>query len=117
VLAQRLVRRVCDACATDVTYAPVPHQIPGLESIAERRWRRGNGCGRCDGTGYFGRLAVGELVQIDAELGTLIQDGAGESAIRSALSRRDIPDLPTAALISAARGLTSPEDAAALEEP
>jgi general secretion pathway protein E len=70
VMAQRLVRRLCEQCAAD---APAP-AAPVLDAWHRAggqgagRWRQPQGCTACQGTGYRGRIGIYELVPIDAEL-------------------------------------------------
>jgi general secretion pathway protein E len=90
VLAQRLLRRVCEAC-------------------------EGRGCARCEGTGYHGRFAVGEMVQADDGIASLIQEGASEALIRDAMAKRGIAPLSAAARRAADRGITSRADADSVE--
>lgn len=72
VIAQRLVRRLCPHCRAH---------------IAGQRYRA-VGCERCNGTGYRSRLAVGEVLVVDDALRTLIDEQAGEAAIRRSLAGR-----------------------------
>ncbi|MGM9570199.1 MAG: GspE/PulE family protein [Phascolarctobacterium sp.] len=98
VLAQRLVRRVCEHCA--VSYAPTPkeQQFLGLAAAAQASCqeaagvqgssqppllKRGQGCEHCRGTGYAGRLAVQELLPVDEYMSELISAGAGKAALLS----------------------------------
>jgi general secretion pathway protein E len=67
VLAQRLVRRLCDACK-----APLPElaaarasQLLGIEPAAGQTIYGAVGCAVCRGTGYHGRLAIHELIELD----------------------------------------------------
>ncbi len=69
VIAQRLVRHVCDNCAEP--QAPTPQErvwldVHGVD--AAFRPRRGRGCSACNGTGYAGRIGVYELLEMDADL-------------------------------------------------
>ena len=76
ILAQRLLRRICTHCATEVK--------PSDESLAESgispqeaagfRFMEGVGCGRCRGTGYKGRSAIAELLILDDEIRQLLVD-------------------------------------------
>jgi MSHA biogenesis protein MshE len=71
VLAQRLLRRVCESCSEP--YAPTPQELEWLtfEGVPPERWARllhGRGCSRCNGTGYNGRLAVYEMLEMDRTL-------------------------------------------------
>jgi type IV pilus assembly protein PilB len=72
VIGQRLVRRLCMACRTPV---------------GGGRYRA-VGCERCNGTGYRGRLAVGEVLVVDDTLRGLIDQLAGEAEMRSSLQAR-----------------------------
>ena len=62
VMAQRLVRRVCGHCAA--SYAPTLQELGYLASAAPSLLRCGQGCAYCRGTGYSGRLAVQELLDL-----------------------------------------------------
>jgi general secretion pathway protein E len=67
VVAQRLVRKLCDECktlASDGTYKPV-------------------GCAACNHTGYSGRVGIYELLTVDAALAQAIHQGAAEADLRS----------------------------------
>jgi len=70
ILAQRLLRIVCAQCAE----ATVPsHQLLdeagiGAGALGEYAFRSGSGCRHCRGTGYRGRVAVGELLMLNDEL-------------------------------------------------
>jgi type II secretory ATPase GspE/PulE/Tfp pilus assembly ATPase PilB-like protein len=61
VLAQRLVRKVCDQCKED--YMPSEELLKEFFSTPpiDFRWSRGKGCAHCNFTGYKGRMAVAEL--------------------------------------------------------
>jgi type II secretory ATPase GspE/PulE/Tfp pilus assembly ATPase PilB-like protein len=61
VLAQRLLRRVCEHCKED--YLPSEELLKEFFSVppADVRWMKGKGCPQCNFTGYKGRLAVAEL--------------------------------------------------------
>ena len=84
VVAQRLVRRVCDRCAEPCE--PDQHTLDALQ-IGAARLRdatvtRGRGCRRCGGSGYRGRRALMELMPVGGALPELIAGGAAEAAIR-----------------------------------
>ncbi len=70
VIAQRLVRRLCEACAEE--YAPHDEEVRavGLDpaALAGATFRRERGCRACEGSGYRGRLALFELLELDSEL-------------------------------------------------
>jgi len=71
VLAQRLLRRVCESCSAP--HNPTPQEIEWLEfeGVHADRWRKllhGRGCSHCNGTGYRGRMAVYEMLEMNHEL-------------------------------------------------
>jgi general secretion pathway protein E len=84
VLAQRLVRRVCPACA--VAYEPSEEDLQWLniEPPRANRLRRGTGCTQCRHTGYRGRLGAFELLVLDENLRRLITARATASELKAA---------------------------------
>lgn len=62
VLAQRLVRRICDDCRT--TYHPVPEHVAAVSAspVGRMELTRGSGCPACRGTGFRGRIGLFELL-------------------------------------------------------
>lgn len=72
VLAQRLVRRLCDQCR--VPYQPTATQCAalGLADGGDRTFYRAGGCEACSHSGYRGRIALIELLVIDDAIGQLI---------------------------------------------
>jgi general secretion pathway protein E len=72
VLAQRLVRRLCDAC--HVPYKPSATQLAalGLGPDEERNFYKAGGCARCNNSGYRGRVALIEMLVIDEAIGQMI---------------------------------------------
>lgn len=72
VIGQRLVRRICAACAEE--YRPSAEVLAdlGLPPDDPGPFRRGRGCETCRGTGYRGRLALYELLEVDDEIRSLL---------------------------------------------
>ncbi len=69
IVAQRLVRKVCDGCR--ISYAPTEDEISMAASIgfkAPERLYRGEGCSRCNMTGYYDRIGVFEVLVMTEEL-------------------------------------------------
>jgi type IV pilus assembly protein PilB len=67
IMAQRLVRKVCDACAAPAKPPAELLQKFGIED-AIREEKTGAGCAACAGTGYKGRTAIAELLLVDDAL-------------------------------------------------
>lgn len=69
VLAQRLVRRICPHCARAHDPSPAERQwLASMGHSAVGEWRHGDGCPHCHHTGYRGRLAVHELLEMTPAL-------------------------------------------------
>ncbi len=86
VLAQRLLRVNCLHCSEPVTLDPQLLRDSLIEpQLAEGRvLKAGRGCGKCRGTGYKGRKAVGELLMLDDALRELIVARAPVRQIKEA---------------------------------
>ena len=86
ILAQRLVRRLCAECRE--AYDPHPSEALsiGLDPahIEGRRFHRARGCRTCDGTGYHGRLALFELMEMDTNLREMTFRSESLGSIREA---------------------------------
>lgn len=83
VLAQRLVRRVCDGCRTE--YHPSVELIAQLVTrpVGRLALQHGVGCATCRGTGYRGRLGLFELVVVSDDLKDAITRRAGRAELRA----------------------------------
>jgi type II secretory ATPase GspE/PulE/Tfp pilus assembly ATPase PilB-like protein len=84
VLAQRLVRRICDDCRA--SYEPSADMVAQLAGrpVGRITLQHGRGCARCRGTGFRGRVGVFELAMITDEMKDAIARGAGRSDLRAA---------------------------------
>jgi MSHA biogenesis protein MshE len=71
VLAQRLLRVVCESCTSDYVPTPGEHEWLRQELGAEtdqHRFVHGKGCSQCNGTGYVGRTGVFEMLEMSTPL-------------------------------------------------
>ena len=71
VLAQRLVRVICENCSEPHTPAPHEHEWLRYElcdTVDQRKYYRGRGCAHCGGTGYSGRTGVFEMLEMTNEV-------------------------------------------------
>ncbi|MBF0674045.1 ATPase, T2SS/T4P/T4SS family [Pseudomonas sp.] len=113
VLAQRLVRRVCENCR--VVHQPDPRELLWLEAIhgaplAERRFTRGSGCHLCNNTGYLGRIGVYELLEINAAMAAALRRNDAQAFIDAAHAQPHYRPLAAVALDYALTGVTSVEE-------
>ena len=70
---------------------------------------RAKGCDHCNATGYEGRRALLELVEINEDLQKLIHDGAGEAELDRAI-RQSVPSIYDEGYYLVAQGITSVEE-------
>ncbi|MGC3963669.1 MAG: GspE/PulE family protein [Rhodocyclaceae bacterium] len=85
VVAQRLVRRLCVHCARQRPAQPFEQKLLGIPSDKPAPMLRDAvGCPRCDHQGYRGRMAVMELMRVDADIDELIARRATHREIRNA---------------------------------
>lgn len=89
IMAQRLVRRICPVCKTEIEVEPkVIERNFGVQHQASASiFYKGNGCFHCQQSGYRGRLGVHEVINVDEQVISLINQGALEVDIKNALMR------------------------------
>ncbi|MBD3883195.1 type II/IV secretion system protein [Phormidium tenue FACHB-886] len=77
IVAQRLVRKVCPHCAAPYSPTPVDLEFLGLkpEDANPEGWRKGKGCSHCFNSGYLGREAIIELLNVDDMVRQIIYEG------------------------------------------
>ena len=67
VVAQRLLRLVCESCAEDKPLDPAEHEWMRMQlgaMVDDRKFMKGKGCTQCNGTGYLGRTGVYEMLEM-----------------------------------------------------
>jgi type IV pilus assembly protein PilB len=82
IVAQRLVRKTCDGCR--VRYTPTQEDIDFAASLGlttPEELYRGQGCGRCNGTGYYDRVGVFEVLTMTDEIKRLVMAKAGHAEV------------------------------------
>lgn len=112
VLAQRLVRTVCPECAESVQVTPGELELMNLdaEEFATAELRRGRGCRLCHDSGFRGRLAVFEYLQITRQLRGLIIEGRDASVIAEAAVAAGQRTLHDDALLKVKAGQTTVQE-------
>ena len=112
ILAQRLVRIVCEQCAD--SYVPSRRLLEesqlGIAAHASYEFRVGRGCKHCRGTGYRGRKAVGELMVLNDEIREAIISRAPVRQLKELAARSGVRLIRQSALELARRGETTLEE-------
>ncbi|VVQ09377.1 Type II secretion system protein E [Pseudomonas fluorescens] len=113
VLAQRLIRRVCESCRGP--HVPEPSQLVWLEKLhgaplTGHGFQQGSGCHQCHNTGYSGRLGVFELLEMNEAMISSLRRDDPQGFADAALASPHYRPLAMCALDYALAGLTSVEE-------
>lgn len=115
VVAQRLLRTVCPKCKEEVKI-PIEKLIEvGLPKALAGKVKtlRGKGCVECGKSGYKGRMAVYEVMEVTNQLKELILSGATAPVLKRAALSEGMQTLRTSAMVKVAQGATTLEEALA----
>jgi type IV pilus assembly protein PilB len=108
VIAQRLIRKICLDCKE--TYVPTESELLalGLPAVpAGTLFSRGRGCGVCQRTGYRGRTAVREILEVDEVLRQQIGQGETAEQLRKTASAAGFRSMRFQALRRLFEGITT----------
>jgi type II secretory ATPase GspE/PulE/Tfp pilus assembly ATPase PilB-like protein len=112
IMAQRLVRRVCESCAA--AYVPEKGDPPlpdGFVLGKGQQLRKGAGCKACRGTGYRGRIGVYELLRMTDEVREMIMRRANAQEIAgAAMKSGDLATLKQDGFVKVKAGMTTIEE-------
>ncbi|MCS6875712.1 MAG: GspE/PulE family protein [Aquificaceae bacterium] len=111
IVAQRLLRKLCPKCKlVDDTPRDALYRLGVLKSPDENILiykANPDGCANCNGSGYKGRTAVHEILEVDEELRKIIVKGANAEEIRDLARKKGMRTLYEAGIIKVGRGITS----------
>ncbi len=112
VLAQRLVRKICNFCRTEFTPAPEVCMELGMtsEEAATKKFFYGKGCDKCNNTGYKGRQGLYELLVMNDTLRDMIIAETSLDEFRSAARKFGMKSLREVGMEAIHTGLTSIEE-------
>jgi len=110
VLAQRLVRRICQACRAPETPSAADIEALGVEAPPGVTLYRGLGCDECRNTGYRGRTAIYELFTITEDVRSLILRRASSREIRRLAVEAGMTTLRMDGWSRACEGVTTVEE-------
>jgi type IV pilus assembly protein PilB len=114
IVAQRLARRLCDRCK--VAYQPERSELESIgwdfetDTGGPPTLMRPAGCGACSGTGYHGRFALHEVMEVTEEIERIIVERGHTEDIRKLAVADGMFTLRQAGLLQTRKGLTSVEE-------
>jgi type IV pilus assembly protein PilB len=112
VLAQRLVRKICTGCK--VEYAPSAEVLAELGlspgDVGEKRFARGDGCEACNFTGFRGRLALAEIMEVDERLRAAILARSSAAELAEIARESGMAGLRASGLRAVYDGLSTVEE-------
>ncbi len=118
ILAQRLIRKVCNFCKEEIEISVNQLVELGFDEAFVRsqidsekiKIYKGKGCRYCNNTGYLGRVAIGELLTIDDEIGDMIIRKEPPLAILNKARQSGMLTLKEDGFFKVKKGLTTPEE-------
>lgn len=105
VIAQRLVRRICPKCK--VKYPLSAEEEIILKNTGITHVHKGKGCNYCSGTGYFGRIAIHEILVMDREIRRMIDRGNAIDEIKDRAIEKGMRTLNSTCMDLVREGITT----------
>jgi len=113
ILAQRLVRTLCEQCKEPYVALPEIVEQMGLRSLAHagdvQLWRA-KGCSACAHTGYMGRISIMEMLPMTDGLRSLVMKHAGSGELRAQAVSEGMPTMYEDGMRKALKGVTTFEE-------
>ncbi|MHC5076713.1 MAG: GspE/PulE family protein, partial [Planctomycetota bacterium] len=112
VVAQRLVRRICEKCKEETTLTEdvLKRLKIDPEKAKKAKFYHGKGCSKCGDTGYLGRLPIFEFLVVDSEMRQKITVEASEPEIRKLARQKGYGGLLESGISKILQGLTTAEE-------
>ena len=108
IVAQRLVRRICENCKT--SFAPPADLLANLGMAPETLFYRGDGCDRCLGSGYRGRVALYELMMLSDNIREQILEGVSSTVLKRLAIQEGMVTLRMAGLDKVGASITTVDE-------
>jgi len=109
ILAQRLVRKICPHCK--IPFVPTPQLLEESaltpEQVKDAKFWEGRGCLECNGTGFYGRMAITELLDLSDRIRSLILDKRPAAEIKKAAQAEGMTFLRESAIKKVFSGETT----------
>lgn len=109
IVNQRLVRKICNSCRK--AYEPPDSEKAYLKDLSITELYRGEGCEICNGSGYFGRTLVYEILAVNRKLAMLIEKEADMNLLLAESSEYERIDIFAVTVEKVKQGITSTEEA------
>ncbi len=112
VVAQRLARKICPNCKKEIKVekkALISMGVPEKE-VDNFKVFKGEGCDKCGGNGYKGRVALYEVLEVTSNIKELINKGATSMEIQEAAKKEGMRTLREIGLIKVNKGITTLEE-------
>lgn len=113
IIAQRLIRKICEHCRADHNLTQTERiwlKNLLLEDMAQYQFKIGKGCSRCNESGYAGRIAIYELLEIDIPLSEALRDNDTQKFTEIAKVQKNFKPLAYSALEYAKTGKSTIEE-------
>lgn len=124
VIAQRLVRKICEFCKIDITLpekleqkirevlkdVPEENRPEALKETTPLKFFKGSGCVRCNDSGYKGRTAIAEVVVVDDVMKDVISKGANLLQLEEAAKKQGMISMQQSGFLKALSGMTTVEE-------
>jgi type IV pilus assembly protein PilB len=112
IVAQRLVRKNCDHCKDVVQVDPALLKDMGVpeNEISTYKIMKGDGCARCNDTGYKGRIAIYEVLEMNESIKQAVYDNASVAELKAKAIKLGMRTLRMSGLLKLKQGLTSVEE-------
>jgi len=110
IIAQRLVRLVCNNCKEEYIPDKAILELLDLKQDREYKFVKSKGCANCFNTGYFGREGVFEILPVTEPIKELIHNRAKETEIRNKAKEEGLQTLKESAIEKLLQGLTTVDE-------
>ena len=110
ILAQRLVRKICQTCREDYTPTDEMREFLTMQGFTSEKVYRGKGCDRCRKTGYAGRLGIYELLVMDDHLRDMVTRNPDVNLLRKLCRERGLVSLREDGFQKVKAGMTTVDE-------
>ena len=113
IVAQRLVRKICLKCSKEHDMSTEEKELlKNLIGNINPKWKfnKGAGCSHCTNTGYKGRIAIHEILEMNHELASALRSGDSVGFTNKALTQKEFIPMAINILDYALKGVTSLEE-------